>query len=251
MKYVKVSAALLPLLAALAMPASADTVFGLYAGAGSWQQQYSGDVASGITAIDVEDDLDLGDQNNNVFYVALEHGVPGLPNLRLQRVSVSTSGDSVLTRAIDFNGTVFEFADPVATDVDLTQTDLVMYYELLDNVVSLDLGVSARLVDGDVAVASLTESSRARFKGVLPMLYARMRADLPLTGLWIGAQAQGMGYDGNTLIDAEAQLGWESKWGIGAEAGWRMQHMELADYDEISDADFDVSGPYLALNFHF
>ncbi len=250
MKYANVSAMLVPLMA-LAMPASADTVFGMYAGAGSWQQQYSGDVASGITAIDVEDDLDLGNENNNMFYAALEHGVPGLPNLRFQHVGVATSGDSVLTRTIDFNGAVFDIADPVATDVDFTQTDLVMYYEVLDNVVSLDLGVAARLVDGHVAVASLAESSRAQFKGVLPMLYVRMRADLPLTGLWIGAQAQGLGYDGNSLIDADAQVGWESKWGIGAEAGWRVLHMKLADFDEISDADFDVSGPYLALNFHF
>jgi len=246
-----VCAALLVLLVVLSAPARADTVFGMYAGAGSWQQKYSGDVSSGITDVDVEDDLALGDENNNMFYIALEHGVPALPNVRVQQVDISTSGASVLTRAIDFNGTVFEIADPVVTDVDLTQTDVVMYYELLDNVVSLDLGVAARWLDASFDIASALESSRAQFKGVVPMLYARVRADLPLTGLWVGGQAQGLGYHGNMLIDATAQLGWESQWGIGAEAGWRMFHMELDDYDEITGADFDVSGPYLALNFHF
>lgn len=238
-------------LALLASPAQADTVFGVYAGAGSWQQSYSGDVTSGIVDVDVEDDLDLDGENNNMFYAAVETGVPGLPNLRFQHVDVSVSGDSVLTRPIDFNGSIFNVSDPIATDVDLTQTDLVVYYEVLDNVVSLDLGAAARWVDGYVEVASTVETSRADFKGVLPMLYAKVRADLPLTGLWVGAQAQGIGYDGNSLIDATAQVGWESKWGVGAEAGYRMFHLELADYDEITNADFDVSGPYVALNFHF
>jgi outer membrane protein len=166
-------------------------------------------------------------------------------------VDISVAGDSVLTRPIDFNGSIFFASDPIATDVHLKQTDLVLYYELLDNVVSLDLGVGGRLIDGHVEVASTLEVARAEFKGVLPMLYAKARADLPFGGFWVGAEAQGLGYDGNSLIDATAQIGWESKWGIGAEAGWRMFHMELDDYDEISGADFDVSGPYLALNLHF
>ena len=235
----------------LGAPAQADTVFGVYAGAGSWQQEYSGEVTSGFADIDVEDDLDLDDENNNMFYAAVEHGVPGLPNLRFQHVDISVSGESVLTRPIDFNGSVYNIADPVATDLDLTQTDLVLYYEVLDNVVSLDLGVAARWVDGYVEVVSTAESSRADFKGVLPLLYGKARVDLPLSGFWLGAEAQGLGYDGNMLFDATAQVGWESKWGIGAEAGWRMFHMELDEYDEITGADFDVSGPYMALNLHF
>ena len=33
----------------------ADTLFGIYAGAGTWQQEYSGDVTSGISSVDIED----------------------------------------------------------------------------------------------------------------------------------------------------------------------------------------------------
>ncbi len=248
---IKYSAGCAVVLAMLVSPAYADSVFGVYAGAGSWQQEYSGDVTSGVSNIDVEDDLALEEENNNMFYVALEHGVPALPNLRFQHVDISTSGDSVLTRSVDFNGSIFNLADSIVTDMNLTQTDLVIYYQLLDNVVSLDLGIAARWVDGYVEVASTAEASRAEFKGVLPMLYANARVDLPFGGFWIGAQAQGLGYDGNSLIDATAQVGWESKWGIGAEAGWRMFRMELEDYDEITAAQFNVSGPYMALNFHF
>ena len=232
-------------------PVYGDTVFGIYAGAGSWQQEFSGDITSGITPVDIEDDLALADENNNIFYLALEHGVPFLPNLRVQHAEIVVSGNSTLTRSFDFDGITFDVSDAVATDVDLTQTDLVLYYEVLDKVVSLDLGMAARKVDGFFEIATNTEFARAEFDGVLPLLYGRVRADLPLTGLWVGAEVQGLGYDGNRLIDANAQVGWESPWGLGAEGGWRTFQLDLEDYDDVDAASFDISGPYFALNFHF
>ena len=182
----------------IAGSAYGDSLFGIYAGAGSWQQEFSGDITSGITEVNVEDDLMLQEENNNIFYLALEHGVPALPNLRLQHAQIVVSGNSTLTRTIEFNGTVFNLTDDVVTDVDLTQTDLVLYYQILDNVVSLDLGVAARQIDGFFEIATTLEAARAEFEGVMPLLYGKVRADLPLTGLWIGAEVQGLacgGYD--------------------------------------------------------
>lgn len=231
--------------------ARADTLFGVYAGAGTWQQSFSGGVASGGEEVDVEDDLDIGNDTNNVLYLAVEHGVPVLPNLRLNYSDVAGDGRNLLTRTVEFNGQVFTIAEQVASEVDLTQTDLVAYYEILDNTLSLDAGIAARWVDGDVEVASATDVAAAEFKGVLPLLYARARFDLPLTGLWAGAEAMGFAYSGHQLIDATAQIGWESPVGLGAELGWRTLRLELDSFDDIDGADIDISGPYAALNFHF
>ncbi len=232
-------------------PVYGDTVFGIYAGAGSWQQSFSGDVTSGITQVDVEDDLALEDENNNIFYLALEHGVPVLPNIRVQQAKVAVSGNSTLTRNISFNGTIFNLDDAVATDVELNQTGLVLYYEVLDNVISLDIGMGARQVEGFFEIATTLEVARAEFDGVLPLLYGKVRADLPLTGLWLGAEVQGLGYDGNRLIDANVQVGWESPLGLGVEGGWRIFQLELVDFDDVSSGSLDISGPYFALNYHF
>lgn len=231
--------------------AQADTLFGVYAGAGVWQQEYSGEVASGGEDIDLERDLDIRDQDNNMLYLAVEHGVPVLPNLRLNYTDLSTDGRNDLSRTVTFRGEVFTVTQDVRSQVELTQMDAVAYYELLDNVVSLDLGLAARWVDGNVEVASDMAVARAEFEGVLPMLYVRTRADLPLTGLWIGAEAMGLGYDGHKLIDANAQVGWESPIGLGAELGWRTFSLELDSFEDIDRAEIDVSGPYAALNFHF
>lgn len=235
----------------LAGAAYGDTLFGIYAGAGVWQQGYSGGAASGAGEVSVENDLDLDDSNNNMLYVAMEHGVPVLPNLRASYSDISTSGANLLDRDVSFHGKQFDASTNVTSDLELMQADAVAYYEVLDNVVSMDLGIAARWVDGRVQVASDSAVGRADFKGVLPLLYARARADLPFSGLWIGAEAMGVAYDGNHIFDANAQVGWESRLGLGAELGWRTFRLELEGFDEIDRARIDVAGPYAAVNFHF
>ena len=231
--------------------AQADTLLGIYAGVGTWKQDYSGDAPAFGTTVDLEDDLGFTDETNNILYAALEHGVPVLPNIRVQHSNISIDADNMLSRTIDFNGVTFPLNETIATELDLTQTDLVLYYEILDNVFSLDVGLAVRWVDGYFDIASSVDSTRAEFKGVLPMLYGKVRVDLPFSGFWLGAEAQGLGYDGSQLFDANVQLGWESPIGLGLEAGWRTYRLELDDVDDFSDASIDVSGPYAALNYHF
>lgn len=245
------SASLLTILFAAAAPAAGDTVLGVYAGVASWQQNVSGNLASGITDLDVEDDLGMDDDSNNMFYIALEHPVPMLPNIRVQHAEIKLGGDNALTRTIEFNGNSFTVAEQVATDIDLTQSDAVFYYEVLDNYLTLDLGLAARYVDGFVEVSSSTTNASAEFSGVIPMLYAQARVDLPLTGFWVGAQAQGMSYDGNQLLDGTAQIGWESALGLGVELGYRTFKLELDEFDEVDSAEIDIDGVYFGLNYHF
>jgi outer membrane protein len=230
----------------------ADTVFGFYAGAGTWQQGYGGDVTSGLTEVDVENDLGLDDDERNVvLYAGLEHPVPALPNIRAQYMKMDTSGDNLLDRTIEFNGQSFTVAEAINTQFDLTQTDVVFYYELLDNTVSLDLGLAISLLEGEIAVQSTLASASAEFDEVIPMLYAKARVDLPLTGLWLAAEGQGISYDGNSLVEYNAHVGYETEIGFGIEAGYRGIALELDTFEDVQQAEIDISGPYAALNYHF
>lgn len=236
------------LVAASAHVAQADTILGVYAGAGIWQSEIGGDVQDGTTAIDAEDDIGLEDDDNNFFYFALEHPIPVLPNIKLQHTELSVDGDNLLTRDIDFDGSVFRVSDDVSAEADLTHTDATFYYEVLDNWVSLDLGFSVRLFDGFVEIQSAAESAREDLDEPIPMLYAKFRFDLPLTGLSVDAEANGIGYSGNTLIDASLRLAYESGIGLGVEAGYRSMRLEL---DEDIEGDIDLSGLFAGINFHF
>ncbi len=231
--------------------ASADTIFGVYAGAGSWQQNFSGDLRSGITDIDVEDDLGIDDEMNNMFYLAVEHFVPVVPNVKVSYVTFDIDSESTLTQNIDFNGEIFPAGTDLSTDVSITQADALLYYELLDHVVSLDVGLGARYMDGSFELVSDFAVSEADFTAVVPLAYGRARADLPFSGLWAGAEVMGLGYSDNNLIDANAQIGWESPIGLGAEIGYRMLSVDIDDMDDIDEAGIDIKGPYVALNYHF
>ena len=235
----------------LAPAASADTILGVYAGAGSWQQNYSGDIRSGVTEIDVEDDLGLDDDFNNMFYLAAEHPMSFLPNVRFSYVDFDVDADSTLSRSIEFNDVIFPAGTAIGTNVDMMQGDAMLYYELLDNYVSLDLGLGARYMDGKFELVSDISFSEAEFTAVVPLLYGRARADLPLSGFWMGAEVSGMGYSDNNLIDANAQIGWESPIGLGAEMGWRLLSLDIDDVDDFDKTGIDISGPYMALNYHF
>ena len=235
----------------LSPSASADTVFGVYAGAGSWLQDYRGEIASGITKLDVEDDLAIGEEQNNVFYLAIEHPIPVLPNVRFAYARFDAQDQSTLTRTVDFNGVIFPNGTDIETLVDMTQGDAVFYYELVDTVVSLDLGMAARYVEGETEIVSAGDESTAQFEAWLPMLYAKTRLNLPLRGLWIGGEALGVAYDDESMVDATAHFGWRSPFGVGIELGYRWYTLDLGEHGDLDSAQVDVSGPFAALDIHF
>jgi hypothetical protein len=63
------------------MPVIAD-VLGVSVGGGSWQASPEGDI--GRTDINLESTLNLDEENNQFVFVAIEHPIPILPNIRLQ-----------------------------------------------------------------------------------------------------------------------------------------------------------------------
>lgn len=233
------------------VPATADTLFGVYAGANSWDQKPSGDVSSGSTTANVRNDLGLSDETKPSFFVAVEHPLPSLPNLRGQYTTVGFSGANTLTSDVDFNGVVFPATTDIATHVDMKVSDAILYYQLLDNVVSLDLGLDVRFVDGHADVTSTAQTSHVKLNGAVALPYVSARLDLPLTGLSLSAQVSGLGYSGESLVDADVKLGWESFWGLGVEAGYRTFRMKLDNVSDIDKFNLAISGPYAGVNYHF
>ena len=231
--------------------AQADSVLGIYAGVGTWMQEFDGDITTGVSTVDVVDDLALDDDDNAVFYIALEHGVPALPNLRGQYFDVDMHGSHRLARTIQFNGQTFGVAEQVDAVLEFEQSDAIMYYEVLDNYLTLDLGIALSAVEGAAQVSASFRSERVEFDEIVPMLYGQARVDLPFTGGWAAVQMQGIGYDGSDLIEYNAHFGWESDVGLGIEAGWRAVHLQLDAFDDFDGAEIDITGPYAALNLHF
>jgi len=238
--------------------ASADSLLGLYVGAHSWQQNYDGhirdlDASNPLfnAEIDFNRDLGLDDETGNVVYIAFEHGIPVLPNIKLQHTELEIEATNVPSSPIEYGGKTFSTS--INSESDLSHTDITFYYQVLDNWVSLDLGFTVRLFDGFVSVedsASPSTFAKEEFDAAIPLLYIAAKFDLPFSGLYAGVSANGLGYDGNNFIDYQATLGYESSLGLGLEVGFRSMSLELDDIDDI-EADLTIDGGFIGVFYHF
>ncbi len=223
---------------------SADFL-GVYAGIGNWKPDFDGFFNNEGDDLTLSD-LGIDDDSQSQFYIALEHPIPFLPNVRLNNTDLKSSGTGQVTAT--FSGT--SFTGDVSTDFDLSHRDYVIYYELLDNWVNLDFGLTARQFDGFVSLSDATQTEREDFDGTLPLLYIKGRFDLSLTGLSLSAEMHYIGVDGNTISDIAFNVGYELSFGLGLEAGVRTFSLEVDDEDDFT-TDIEFSGSYINLTYHF
>ncbi len=234
----------------------ADTIFGLYAGAHAWQSAFSGDINSnGDADIDIENDLGFDNEANTVIYVAVEHPVPMLPNIKIQQTAIEISGINTLSASglgFSFDDIPFDPGANIDSDVDFSHTDITLYYELLDNWVSLDLGLTARIFDGSIEINNTVTADNASINldAKLPMIYTKAQFDLPLTGLGISVDGNFVGFGGNSLLDLNASINYEFAFGLGVAVGYRNFTLELDDVDDL-DSELTIDGAYAGLTYHF
>jgi len=227
-------------LSVLSGAAHADAL-GFFVGGGVWDYDSSGTFGStgvGDDVIDVESDLGFNGEQDVYVWAAFEHFVPIIPNIRIEATTVGDAGTA--------NGLVFE-GFPVSGDaaVSLDTVDFILYYRLLDNWVSLDLGLTVRQLDGDfkldTQVVSISET--------IPMLYVSAQFDLPLTGFSLGGDINIIDFDGSKYQDIRLRAMYEIGV-IGFEAGLRTTTIELNDVSGIN-SDLEFSGLIVGAFLHF
>lgn len=256
MKKVALAAAL------IAVPhlASADTILGLYAGAGIWNTSMDGTVGSDEDPI-TSKELGIDSNQNTFFYAALEHPIPLVPNIRIAHTGLQVDGQAIVSREFTLDEYTFQADADTATEIDLTHTDFTLYYELLDNWVTMDLGITARQLDGYAKVEGTViqddeEEQRTEtvdLDVIVPMLYARAQFDLPLTGFHAGGAINYIGYEENTFSDIDVYVGYSAGTlglDMGIDVGYRKLNVTVDD-DEDLTADVSVDGIYAALTLHF
>ena len=229
------------------LAASADTI-GWRLGANSWAQAYEGDVESGGASIDVEQDLGYDDETGYNAYFQLEHPIPVLPNLMVSHTKIDADARGFLDDVV-FDGVTY--AGNVRSSLDITHTDATFYYELLDNWVNLDLGLTGRYFPEGVEITDETTgvTGSLDLDYVIPMLYAEARFDLPLTGLSLGISGNGVTYDDDTLYDVKVTVGYTFAFGLGIEAGYRA--FDLDYEDDLDLADVTIDGAFAGAYWDF
>ncbi len=227
---------------------SADTVFGIYAGAGSWQGEYSGE--AGDPAVTAQD-LGMEEKNNAFYYIAIEHPVPFLPNIKVQQNDITSDQSSTIEKSFSIGDITFPAGSNVKTDFDLSYTDATLYYEALDNWLNLDLGVTLRKYSGYLKAESMQFSDNIDVDVAVPLIYGKFQFDLPLSGFSAGFEGNYISYDGNNLSDYSAKIGYmfDSSLDLGLEVGYRAVKLDINEDDVATN--LEIKGPYVAALFHF
>ena len=210
------------LVALLPLTGFAATVLGFQAGTGIWSQTPSGTISSTIGT----ETLTETEKDESYVYFVLEHPVPILPNFKYAAIAVTAAGSGV--------NTVF----------DLDQTDATLYYEILDNVVSLDIGVTARKVEGVFATGVLSET----FSETVPMIYAAAEIALPV-GFALVGEINTISSGDDDITDITAKLTYTTDFNLGIEVGTRTQSYEVS-IDTVQ-TDIEFSGLFAGVYFKF
>lgn len=234
------------LLAAAPLTTYADTL-GFTIGAGAWDHEPSGPVSYEGGDIDVANDLGMESDTEAFYYAVLEHPIPIIPNIRVQHTDLSSSGDGTINAT--FGG--YPYHEEVSSELVLNNTDVTLYYEVLDTMVGLDLGLTARNLDGSIELVGKTtgQTEKQTFNGWAPMVYGEASLDLPL-GFQVGVMGNVLFYGKSEMSDYLARLSWESSLGLGVMAGYRQMTVELDDFDDVS-TNVKEKGPFAAAFFHF
>lgn len=235
------------ILASVPGMAAAD-ILSITVGGGVWNETPEGGIrkTNDVSVVDVKNDLFWSEESQGYLYATLEHPVPLLPNVRLMYTNLDHSGSG--TASFNFEG--ISYSGTVANEFAIEQTDLLLYYEVLDNVVSLDLGLNVRVLDISYTIRDNTgTSSSGSVSGPVPMIYGLVGGS-PWPGVLLSAEGNYMTLSGSTISDFNAKISYTTDFFVGFEAGYRTQTIELDDVDDTT-ANLDFKGPFIGAYLKF
>ena len=236
------------------LPTQADTLLGIYAGAQAWGMKTDGGFSDDGTNID----FNFDDQTNSNFYLALEHPLPLVPNIKIQRSDMNADGEVSVSSSFTFDSELFSANTALTTDIDLVSTDFILYYELFDNdLISFDLGVNGKQLDGNVFVQvkdDPTTKGELDFSGILPMLYSKIEFGVPFTGLGAYIEGSFLSIGDHKVTDYQAVVTYSLLDNIAIDTtlqlGFRAMKTELEDLDNLY-SDLEFSGAFAGIEVHF
>ncbi|MEO0444017.1 MAG: TIGR04219 family outer membrane beta-barrel protein, partial [Pseudomonadota bacterium] len=198
--------------------------------------------------------------DHNVITAILKHPVPGLPNIRIQNTDLDTNANGTLTATLEVDGTLFSASEDIATDLDLSHTDITFFYSPINNWVQFDMGLTGRYFNGEVVVVgNVAGTESIDLDNWIPMFYFGTRFELPFSGLYLDANLNAIGFSGNKLSDFSAALGYVADMagfagltlaGLSAELGYRAFTLEIDDINDF-EGNIDIDGFYMKVGIQF
>ena len=239
------------MLAGFSYKVNADFI-GVYAGVGTWNYTTSGQINNLGTDADFEDNFGLEDDFSGFAYIAVEHPFPLVPNIRLNHYALKTTSNTTLTAAsaFTFAGTNYTAGTNIETELKWDESDSLLYYEFLDNIVSFDLGLGMKQINAELSVTTGGVSNILQIEESLPIAYAMLGAHIPGTGISIIVEQTQSFLGDIEIVQNNSKISYEMGYMFGFEAGYRTSTAKLDELPNIT-GEVEFSGPFANLLFHF
>ncbi|WP_151837847.1 MULTISPECIES: TIGR04219 family outer membrane beta-barrel protein [unclassified Acinetobacter] len=183
-------------------------------------------------------EYDLDRKGSAQISLAIEHPIPLIPNAKIRYVNLKSQTENTVA------------GQPVY-DLNIDHTDFILYYEILDTIVSADVGLGATNLNGDVKTLNV---SKTDIDKTIPVIYGSAGIKLPFTGLSAKGELLYSNFNDTKITDAQAELQYNFidnlLVDVGLKAGYRILDIKLDDYKK-NDLKFDFKGPYIGLDIHF
>ena len=238
----------------------ADTLLGLYIGGQMWANEAEGSFGEKDSDGEVNQaTFNFDDENQGSFYVALEHPIPLVPNVKISSTTLDTTGTGTFSGSFTFEGETYDANTTLDTTFDTSYVDYTLYYELFDNdLLTFDFGITARDLDTQINivgdVGGNQQSTDLSASGIVPLLYVNTIIGLPFTGFNIFAEGNFLSYDGNSIYDYQVGVSYAVLDNIAVDldvsVGYRAVGLELDDIDDLY-SDLTFEGVFLGATVHF
>ena len=235
-------------LLAVACPFTVNADFlSISAGGGVWNTSPSGSFkkTTDPADVDIKNNLFWDSEAQGYAFITLEHFVPIVPNARLMLTRIDQSGNGATN--FDFDGQ--NYSGNVSNDFSIQALDLLLYYEVLDNIISIDLGLTIRNLKVDYTITSTGTSTTDSLDETVPMLYLLVGGS-PWPDLILSGELSYIAYSGSTISDFTAKVAYTTSYFVGFEAGYRKQKYEFDDVSE-TDAMLEFDGLFAGAYLKF
>ncbi|MBP6517660.1 TIGR04219 family outer membrane beta-barrel protein [Shewanella sp.] len=231
----------------MASSAQAATVVGFTIGGDYWRADTSGTFADKGQP---QQTFDYSSSAQGSYWIAIEHPLPFVPNIKIRENSLDQKGSASVDK-FNFNGYVFD--GNVTAYTDLSNTDFVLYYEILDNdIVSLDLGAAYKLMNGSLRVQDPGHPEEKDVDSGIVMGYASTHVGMPGLGLYGFADLM-QGVNESSVHDYAIGLGWQFD-GLAVDTrvrvGYREFLFDVSNFSGVS-ADTKFKGYFAGVEINF
>jgi len=210
----------------------------------------SGKVQSKGTEIDIDNDLDIGDDDSVGGFVRLDGK---RHHLSATLTSVKYSGSNVITRDIRFRGRTFRANDRVISSLEYELAEFQYHYDLFNfEYIAISPLLKVDLMDGEVKLRNAAGTVDRKYSETLPVPTVGVKANVDLGKyLYVAGQASGIGYGGDRFIEFHATVGVKPCRFSFIEAGYRKRDLDYDDSDNLIDVDEDGLFVGAGLSFTF